>query len=65
MALAIMGLVKGAPYEIASANSSPANLMRRCWEAHDLIPKAMSTTGGPFNWEGEFFHWHRQLVRSG
>ncbi len=29
-----MGLVKGAPYEIAPANSNPANLMRRYWEAH-------------------------------
>jgi alkanesulfonate monooxygenase SsuD/methylene tetrahydromethanopterin reductase-like flavin-dependent oxidoreductase (luciferase family) len=44
-----MGLVKGAPYEIAPANSNPANLMRRYWEAHDLILKAMSTTDGPFN----------------
>jgi len=52
-----MGLVKGAPYEIAPANSNPANLMRRYWEAHDLILKAMSTTNGPFNWEGEFFHY--------
>lgn len=52
-----MGLVKGAPYEIAPANSNPARLMRRYWEAHDLIIKAMSTTDGPFNWEGEFFHY--------
>jgi alkanesulfonate monooxygenase SsuD/methylene tetrahydromethanopterin reductase-like flavin-dependent oxidoreductase (luciferase family) len=52
-----MGLVKGAPYEIAPANSNPANLMKRYWEAHDLIIKAMSTTTGPFNWEGEFFHY--------
>lgn len=52
-----MGLVKGAPYEIAPANSNPATLMRRYWEAHDLILKAMSSTGGPFNWEGEFFHY--------
>jgi alkanesulfonate monooxygenase SsuD/methylene tetrahydromethanopterin reductase-like flavin-dependent oxidoreductase (luciferase family) len=52
-----MGLVKGAPYEIAPANSNPANLMRRYWEAHDLILKAMSTSDGPFNWEGEFFHY--------
>src|SRR5271156_6597826 len=52
-----MGLVKGAPYEIAPANSNPANLMRRYWEEHDLILKAMSTTDGPFNWEGEFFHY--------
>ena len=52
-----MRLVKGAPYEIAPANSNPANLMRRYWEAHDLILKAMSTTDGPFYWEGEFFHY--------
>ena len=31
--------------------------MRRYWEAHDLIIKAMSTTDGPFNWEGEYFHY--------
>ena len=52
-----MGLVKGAPYEIAPANSNPANLMRRYWEAHDLIIKALSTSDGPFSWEGEFFHY--------
>jgi len=52
-----MGLVKGAPYEIQPANSNPATLMRRYWEAHDLILKAMSTHDGPFNWEGEFFQY--------
>jgi alkanesulfonate monooxygenase SsuD/methylene tetrahydromethanopterin reductase-like flavin-dependent oxidoreductase (luciferase family) len=52
-----MGLVKGAPYEIAPANSNPARLMRRYWEAHDLILKALSTHDGPFNWEGEYFHY--------
>jgi alkanesulfonate monooxygenase SsuD/methylene tetrahydromethanopterin reductase-like flavin-dependent oxidoreductase (luciferase family) len=52
-----MGLVKGAPYEIAPANANPARLMRRYWEAHDLILKALSTTDGPFNWEGEYFHY--------
>ena len=52
-----MGLVKGAPYEIAPANSNPARLMRRYWEAHDLILKAMTTTDGPFNWEGEYYQY--------
>ena len=52
-----MGLVKGAPYETAPANANPARLMRRYWEAHDLILKALSTTDGPFNWEGEYFHY--------
>ena len=52
-----MGLVKGAPYEIAPANSNPGRLMRRYWEAHDLIIKALSTTTGPFSWEGEFYQY--------
>jgi alkanesulfonate monooxygenase SsuD/methylene tetrahydromethanopterin reductase-like flavin-dependent oxidoreductase (luciferase family) len=52
-----MGLVKGASYETAPANANPARLMRRYWEAHDLILKALSTTDGPFNWEGEYFHY--------
>ena len=52
-----VGLVKGAPYEIAPANSNPARYMSRYWEAHDLIVKALSTTDGPFNWEGEHFHY--------
>jgi alkanesulfonate monooxygenase SsuD/methylene tetrahydromethanopterin reductase-like flavin-dependent oxidoreductase (luciferase family) len=52
-----MGLVKGAPYEIHPANSNPGRLMRRYWEAHDLIVKALSTHDGPFSWEGEFFQY--------
>ena len=52
-----MGLVKGAPYEIAPANSNPGRLMERFWEAHDLILKALSTHTGPFNWEGEYYHY--------
>ncbi|MFY0610836.1 MAG: LLM class flavin-dependent oxidoreductase [Hyphomicrobiaceae bacterium] len=54
-----MGLVKGAPYEIHPANANPARLMRRYWEAHDLIIKAMSTTDGPFSWEGEYFQYRK------
>ena len=54
-----MGLVKGAPYEIAPANSNPGRIMDRFWEAHDLILKAMSTHDGPFNWEGEHFHYRK------
>lgn len=57
-----MGLVKGAPYEIQPANSAPATLMRRYWEAHDLILKALTTRDGPFNWEGEFFHYRNVNV---
>ena len=54
-----MGLVKGAPYEIAPANMNPARLMDRFWEAHDLILKALSTQDGPFNWESENYHYRQ------
>jgi alkanesulfonate monooxygenase SsuD/methylene tetrahydromethanopterin reductase-like flavin-dependent oxidoreductase (luciferase family) len=37
-----MGFVKGAPFEVYPANSSPVDLMERFWESHDLILKAMT-----------------------
>lgn len=52
-----MGFVKGVPFEISPANSNPADLVDRFWEAHDLILKAMTTHDGPFNWEGTHFHY--------
>ncbi len=55
-----MGFVKGIPYEITPANSSPLRFMDRFWESHDIIIKAMTTQDGPFNFEGEFFH-HRNI----
>ena len=36
--------------------------MERFWEAHDLILKAMTTHDGPFNWEGEHFHYRQVNV---
>ncbi len=54
-----MGLVKGFPTEVAPSNINPAKLTARFWEAHDLIIKAMTTHDGPFNWEGEFFHFRQ------
>lgn len=57
-----MGFVKGVPYEIAPANVNPATVMERFWEAHDFILKAMTTHDGPFNWEGEFFHYRQVNV---
>ena len=44
-----MGFVKGVPFEISPANTNPADLIERFWEAHDLILKAMTTHDGPFN----------------
>jgi alkanesulfonate monooxygenase SsuD/methylene tetrahydromethanopterin reductase-like flavin-dependent oxidoreductase (luciferase family) len=55
-----LGMIKGVPYEIAPANSNPVDLMKRVWEAHDLIVKALSTHTGPFSFEGEYFH-HRNV----
>ncbi|HEV2335855.1 MAG TPA: LLM class flavin-dependent oxidoreductase, partial [Stellaceae bacterium] len=52
-----MGFVKGVPFEISPANTNPAELVDRFWEAHDLILKAMTTHDGPFNWEGTHFHY--------
>jgi alkanesulfonate monooxygenase SsuD/methylene tetrahydromethanopterin reductase-like flavin-dependent oxidoreductase (luciferase family) len=52
-----MGLVRGAPYEIYPANAQPVAQMRRFMEAYDLIYKALTATDGPFNWEGEYYHF--------
>jgi alkanesulfonate monooxygenase SsuD/methylene tetrahydromethanopterin reductase-like flavin-dependent oxidoreductase (luciferase family) len=54
-----MGFVKGSPYEVGPANSNPATLTERFWEAHDLILKAMTSHDGPFNWEGEHFQYRQ------
>jgi alkanesulfonate monooxygenase SsuD/methylene tetrahydromethanopterin reductase-like flavin-dependent oxidoreductase (luciferase family) len=55
-----VGFVRSAPYEFSATNSSPARLVDRLWEAHDLIIKAWTSHDGPFNWEGRYFH-HRQV----
>ena len=57
-----MGFVKGVPYEVPVSNVNPVRLMDRFWEAHDFILKAMTTHDGPFNWEGEFFHYRQVNV---
>ena len=57
-----MGFVKGVPFEIPPANTNPAELMERFWEAHDLILKAMTSHDGPFNWEGTHFHYRQVNV---
>ena len=54
-----MGLVKGFPTEIAPTNINPAHITRRFAEASALVLKAMTTHDGPFNWEGEFFHFRQ------
>jgi alkanesulfonate monooxygenase SsuD/methylene tetrahydromethanopterin reductase-like flavin-dependent oxidoreductase (luciferase family) len=54
-----MGFVKGVPYEFAASNANPVGVMDRFWEAHDFIIKAMTSHNGPFNWEGEHFHYRQ------
>lgn len=50
-----VGLVRGVPYEVPVATRSAVEMSDRFWEAHDLILKALSTTSGPFNWNGRHF----------
>ena len=54
-----VGFVRGVPYEISAMNSQPVGMHERLWEAHDLILKAWTTHGGPFNWESEHFHYRQ------
>jgi alkanesulfonate monooxygenase SsuD/methylene tetrahydromethanopterin reductase-like flavin-dependent oxidoreductase (luciferase family) len=54
------GFVRGVPQEISACNVNPVGQKDRFWESADLIVKAWTTTDGPFNWEGRFYH-HRQV----
>ncbi len=53
------GLLKGYPAEVAPSNMNPASLAGRYVEARDLILKALTYRDGPFNWEGEHFHYRQ------
>lgn len=57
-----MGFVKGVPYEVSVANTSPVGMMDRLWEAHDFILKAMTATDGPFSWESETIRYRAANV---
>jgi alkanesulfonate monooxygenase SsuD/methylene tetrahydromethanopterin reductase-like flavin-dependent oxidoreductase (luciferase family) len=57
-----MGFIKGVPYEFPASNQNPVGVMDRFWEAHDFIIKAMTTHDGPFNWEGDYFHYRQVNV---
>lgn len=52
-----IGFVRGVPYEAAASVLSPAGMGERFWEAHDLILDAMRTRSGPFDFDGDFFHY--------
>jgi alkanesulfonate monooxygenase SsuD/methylene tetrahydromethanopterin reductase-like flavin-dependent oxidoreductase (luciferase family) len=54
-----MGFIKGVPYEFPVSNQNPVGVMKRYWEAHDFIIKAMTSHGTPFNWESENFHYRQ------
>jgi alkanesulfonate monooxygenase SsuD/methylene tetrahydromethanopterin reductase-like flavin-dependent oxidoreductase (luciferase family) len=55
-----VGFVRGVPYEVSAGNVNPVELKERFWESADLITRAWTTTDGPFNWEGRYYH-HRQV----
>jgi len=57
-----IGLVKASPFELVLSNQSPARIMERYWEAHDLVVKALTYQGGPFNWDGEFYQYRNVNV---
>jgi len=58
-----LGLIKGTAYEAFISNSNHAYGMKRFWEAHDLILKALSHRDGSFSWEGDNFHYrHVNLI---
>jgi alkanesulfonate monooxygenase SsuD/methylene tetrahydromethanopterin reductase-like flavin-dependent oxidoreductase (luciferase family) len=52
-----VGLIKGTAFELFVSNANPSGAMRRYWEAHDLIERALSHQSGPFSWEGEHFNY--------
>ena len=57
-----MGFVRGVPYEVPLSQRSAVGQMDRFWEAHDLILKAMTSTDGPFDWQGERFQYRNVNV---
>ena len=50
------GFVRGVPYEVFAANTVPSRTVERLWEGIDLIQKAWTSSGEPFNFEGQFTH---------
>lgn len=53
------GFVRGVPTELSAGNCSPVDTKQRFWEAVDLVVKAWTSHDGPFNWEGEWFHYRQ------
>ncbi len=50
------GFVRGVPYEVFAANTNPSRTAERLWEGIDLVQKAWTSHGEPFNFEGAFTH---------
>lgn len=57
-----IGLVKGSPFEVYISNANAALGMKRFYEAHDLVLKALSTQSGSFSYEGDNFDYRHVNV---
>ncbi len=53
------GFVRGVPMEFSAGNSSPVDTKLRFWEAADLVVKAWTAHDGPFNFEGDYYHYRQ------
>ena len=53
------GFVRGVPMELSAGNANPVDTKLRFWEAADLIVKAWTSHDGPFNWEGDYYHYRQ------
>ena len=57
-----IGLVKGSPFEVHISNANAGDGMRRFYEAHDLVLKALSTRSGSFSYESPNFDYRHVNV---
>lgn len=57
-----IGLVKGSPFEVHLSNANAGHGMKRFYESHDLILKALSSRQGSFSYEGPNFDYRHVNV---
>lgn len=60
-----LGMVKGGAPLYINSNVNTATSDSRYKEAYDLVVKALETEDGPFEWEGEHFHYQNVNIWPG